>query len=34
MKYQILISRKIKKSIITLSSADFAHSMESVKELI
>ena len=31
MKCQILFSRKIKKNIISLSSAEFAHSMERVK---
>ena len=34
MKCQILFSRKIKKSIISLLSAKYAHSMENVKVLI
>ena len=33
MKYQIIFFRKNKKNIISLSSAEFAHSMVSVKSL-
>ena len=32
MKCQILFSRKNKKNMISLSSAEFAHSMVSVKQ--